>query len=205
MSKKLAQNPTRHAHILACAEQLFVQLGYRAVTMERIITESGLAKATLYAYFSGKEDVFRQVAQAASDRIAQAVNKELNKAGSVTERVCRALGAKQQIAMGFVHGSPHAHELFAAKNALVRERFKALDRDTIAAIGVIIAEAIDHATVQANSKPDATSVDATQRAQRLARLLFDAATGMFNASISADQLRADTQLLVERMLGPELT
>jgi AcrR family transcriptional regulator len=195
MSKKLAPNPTRHAQILACAEQLFIQLGYRAVTMERIITESGLAKATLYAYFSGKEDVFRQVAEAVADRMAQAVRQELNTAGSVTDRVCRALGAKQQIAMGFVHMSPHAHELFAAKNALVRERFKAVDRDTIAALGAIIAEAI----AEGGASPDAS-----QHSQRLARLLFDAATGMLNASVSADQLRADMQLLVGRVLDPEL-
>lgn len=43
------------SHLAATAFELFEELGYEAVTMERIAAEADVAKATLYSYFPVKE------------------------------------------------------------------------------------------------------------------------------------------------------
>jgi AcrR family transcriptional regulator len=45
------------AHILQVAGELFFRYGYRAVGIDAIIAESGVAKATLYRHFASKDDL----------------------------------------------------------------------------------------------------------------------------------------------------
>ncbi len=49
--------------ILAAAMKLFTQFGYRRTSMDDIAREAGVAKGTLYLYFSGKAEVFRAMQQ----------------------------------------------------------------------------------------------------------------------------------------------
>jgi AcrR family transcriptional regulator len=44
-------------NILETAGKLFFEHGYRAIGVDRIIAESGVAKATLYRYFPSKDDL----------------------------------------------------------------------------------------------------------------------------------------------------
>src|SRR5688572_6339230 len=43
--------------ILETADRLFYEDGIRAVGIDRIIAEAGVAKMTLYAYFASKDDL----------------------------------------------------------------------------------------------------------------------------------------------------
>ena len=45
-------------HIIQTASQLFYDIGYNSVGINQIIKESGIAKATLYAHFRTKEELF---------------------------------------------------------------------------------------------------------------------------------------------------
>lgn len=54
--------------ILAAAERAFLAAGFGAVTMDRIAREAGVSKATVYAYFAGKEDLFGAVVAQLSER-----------------------------------------------------------------------------------------------------------------------------------------
>jgi len=47
--------------ILAAAERAFLARGFGAVTMDAIAREAGVSKATVYAHFSGKEELFGAV------------------------------------------------------------------------------------------------------------------------------------------------
>lgn len=47
--------------ILETADRLFYEVGFRAVGIDRIIAESGVAKATLYAHFASKDDLILAV------------------------------------------------------------------------------------------------------------------------------------------------
>jgi AcrR family transcriptional regulator len=49
--------------ILATADRLFYQEGVRAVGIDRIIAEAGVAKMTLYTHFSSKDDLILAVLQ----------------------------------------------------------------------------------------------------------------------------------------------
>jgi AcrR family transcriptional regulator len=47
--------------ILAAAKRAFLANGYGAVSMDTIAREAGVSKATVYAHFSGKEELFGAV------------------------------------------------------------------------------------------------------------------------------------------------
>jgi AcrR family transcriptional regulator len=47
--------------ILAAAKRTFLESGFGAVTMDTIAREAGVSKATVYAHFAGKEELFGAV------------------------------------------------------------------------------------------------------------------------------------------------
>jgi AcrR family transcriptional regulator len=47
--------------ILAAAKRTFLQGGFEAVSMDTIAREAGVSKATVYAHFAGKEELFGAV------------------------------------------------------------------------------------------------------------------------------------------------
>jgi AcrR family transcriptional regulator len=54
--------------ILFAAERAFLADGFGAVTMDRIAREAGVSKATVYAHFAGKEELFGAVVAGLSER-----------------------------------------------------------------------------------------------------------------------------------------
>src|SRR5271154_2735736 len=61
-SKAAVIAPTEKAEsILAAAQRTFLAGGFGAVSMDAIAREAGASKATLYAYFSSKEELFGAV------------------------------------------------------------------------------------------------------------------------------------------------
>ena len=65
----LREEPSSKAQaILAAAERAFLAEGFGAVTMDRIAREAGVSKATVYAHFAGKEELFGAVVAGLSER-----------------------------------------------------------------------------------------------------------------------------------------
>ena len=61
--------PTEKAEsILAAAQRTFLASGFGAVSMDAIAREAGASKATLYAYFSSKEELFGAVVAREGER-----------------------------------------------------------------------------------------------------------------------------------------
>jgi len=56
-----ARGKARLARILEVAAELFLRDGYEQTSIDAILVRSGGSKATLYAYFPTKEDLFRAV------------------------------------------------------------------------------------------------------------------------------------------------
>jgi TetR/AcrR family transcriptional regulator, transcriptional repressor for nem operon len=48
-------------HIIMSSMQLFLQKGFKEVTMKEIVDKTGLSKGAFYHYFSSKEQVFQEV------------------------------------------------------------------------------------------------------------------------------------------------
>jgi TetR/AcrR family transcriptional repressor of mexJK operon len=56
-----ARGRARLARMLAAATELFLRDGYEQTSIDAILVQSGGSKATLYAYFPTKEELFRAV------------------------------------------------------------------------------------------------------------------------------------------------
>jgi TetR/AcrR family transcriptional regulator, mexJK operon transcriptional repressor len=54
--------------ILAAAKRTFLAAGFGAVSMDAIAREAGVSKATVYAYFAGKEELFGAVIERECER-----------------------------------------------------------------------------------------------------------------------------------------
>lgn len=54
---RIAATPDVREAVMDAASRLMEQSGYRKMTMEAIAQEAGIGKATIYGYFTGKEDV----------------------------------------------------------------------------------------------------------------------------------------------------
>jgi TetR/AcrR family transcriptional regulator, mexJK operon transcriptional repressor len=64
--------PTGKAEsILAAAQRTFLASGFGAASMDAIAREAGASKATVYAYFASKEELFGAVVGRESERFAQ--------------------------------------------------------------------------------------------------------------------------------------
>ncbi|MBV9554526.1 MAG: TetR/AcrR family transcriptional regulator [Alphaproteobacteria bacterium] len=68
----VAAAPTGKAEsILAAAQRTFLANGFGAASMDAIAREAGASKATLYAYFASKEELFGAVVARESERYAR--------------------------------------------------------------------------------------------------------------------------------------
>ncbi|WP_428267910.1 TetR/AcrR family transcriptional regulator [Haliangium sp.] len=57
--------------ILAAAARAFARRGYRGTTMEEVAKEAGYATSSLYTYFSGKEELYRELLVAISEQFEE--------------------------------------------------------------------------------------------------------------------------------------
>jgi TetR/AcrR family transcriptional repressor of mexJK operon len=89
--------PTGKAEsILAAARRTFLASGFGAVSMDAIAREAGASKATLYAYFSSKEELFGAVVTSEGERYFRGFSAHeldpLEVEASLTEIARRFLG-----------------------------------------------------------------------------------------------------------------
>ncbi len=54
--------------ILEAARACFLDLGYAAASMDMVAARAGVSKATIYAHFSGKDDLFAEVIHSRCER-----------------------------------------------------------------------------------------------------------------------------------------
>jgi AcrR family transcriptional regulator len=76
-----------HAKLLDAACALFARKGYFATSMREIAELTGLQKATLYHYVTGKEDLIYQISKAALDHIQSGMEIALEGVSDPLERV----------------------------------------------------------------------------------------------------------------------
>ncbi|WP_266064112.1 TetR/AcrR family transcriptional regulator [Brucella intermedia] len=65
----------KRTQILAAAERIFFARGFDRTSVDELRQEAGVSKGTIYAYFEGKEALFRAVCEAIHDRIFQSLNE----------------------------------------------------------------------------------------------------------------------------------
>lgn len=65
--------------VLETADRLFYQNGIRAVGIDRVIAEAGVAKMTLYAHFPSKDDLIVAVLQRREDTLREFVGEAMGR------------------------------------------------------------------------------------------------------------------------------
>lgn len=63
----------KRQHLVAVATELFNRFGYRAVGIDQVIAESGVAKTTLYRHFQSKEDLIVAVLEGIDEGFRRAM------------------------------------------------------------------------------------------------------------------------------------
>ena len=61
---KPSGSPRKSEMMLAAAQRLFAEAGYEAVSMDLVAKTAGVSKATLYAHFDSKENLFAEILEA---------------------------------------------------------------------------------------------------------------------------------------------
>lgn len=124
--------PTRgddkRRRILDAATSLFARYGYRRTSVDLLAAEAGVAKPTLYAYFTDKEDVFRAVCVDVCEGILTRAEAARDDGGPIEARLSAVLGAKFTFVHELVHASPHAAEILGAQDRLGADVVERLDR-----------------------------------------------------------------------------
>ena len=179
-----APSPARRQRLLEAAERQFSSAGFRAVSMAAIADEAGFAKATIYAYFADKDDVFRAVAASVAERLIAAVDGGLAGSGSTGMRLVAALRAKDTLVYKLVTASSHAGELFEARDRLVRSLFSDTDNRILERVAGALADGRERGLPPA----------------RLARILVRASRGLAARAESAHALGKDIEFLVSSLV-----
>lgn len=86
----------KRRRILAAALRLFARQPYQAVTMDRVAEQAGVAKGTLYLYFSSKEALYLGILTDGLEGIAMRYQTSIDPGADVAERLRRAIGVAVQ-------------------------------------------------------------------------------------------------------------
>lgn len=77
----------KYNKIIETAEKLFFENNYEEVSMSKIAKNAGIAKGTLYLYFSSKQDLYFSIVVKALDIIEDTIKKNVSKAKNGLEKV----------------------------------------------------------------------------------------------------------------------
>jgi len=175
----------KRRRILDAARLLFVRDGLRGTTMEALARAAGVAKPTLYGYFSDKDAVFTALLDDLSDALTAAFEAGMAGPGTVAQRIGAALAGKYGVIAAVVESSPFAEELYATHSRFSL-RFRALDAE----MSETMVEALRQAGVR--------------EPVELNRLVQAAAYGVARKLLEEASVRAALPVLAERLIAPEL-
>jgi len=77
--------------ILDVAAGLFARYGFRKTSVADIIREAGVARATVYKYFSAKDDIFQAVIRREIQDVLRRVKEEVEKESTTRDRLRAAV------------------------------------------------------------------------------------------------------------------
>ena len=101
------QMEPRRTEILQAAVELFGKTGLHETDMQTIADRLGLAKGTLYLYFSTKRDLYVRALHFAMESLAGAIEAEVGRHADPVEK----LRGVVQAYLGFFRANPHLAEL----------------------------------------------------------------------------------------------
>jgi AcrR family transcriptional regulator len=101
----------RADQVVAATRALFLRYGYRRTTVDDIAREAGVAKATLYLHFAGKEDMFRAMILRFRDSVNAGCDAAEQLDAPVGVRLTELLYANYGTALEWFGEAAHLNEL----------------------------------------------------------------------------------------------
>ncbi|EME24014.1 TetR/AcrR family transcriptional regulator [Rhodococcus triatomae] len=95
-SARRASDGLRRRELLAAAASCFGEFGYEATTAQAVTARAGVSRATFYAYFSSREEIFAAVAEQVCQQLLDAQHLE----GPVVDDVRAVLRATTEAVIG---------------------------------------------------------------------------------------------------------
>ena len=190
MSQTRPEDPSEttaaQRRIIRAAEEAFKKSGFRGVTMEAVARDAAVAKATLYAQFRNKEELFLAVCS----RMAALTNRAFTEAledprRALDERVAGAIVSKHRLMLTLVRSSPHAEDLFSHRALLAGDIFAESDRYKLDRLEAVLC----------------TEARLAGTAPQLARALFYGAFGIAARTDTVPDLEDQLRAFVATMLA----
>lgn len=113
--------------VAEAARRLFARYGYKRTSMDDIAREAGVAKATLYLHFKGKDDVFRTMLQRTADLALGRCEAALASGAPFAERLQGMLGAYFGTWVELFGDPEHWGELHVVKTQIAMDQAKELE------------------------------------------------------------------------------
>jgi AcrR family transcriptional regulator len=84
----------RNAEILEAAHKVFAQNGFSGTSVEAIAQEAGIAKGTLYLYYSSKHEIYWAALKSGLTALCCELRQKLEEAGTVEEKLRAYIATK---------------------------------------------------------------------------------------------------------------
>ena len=169
MSNYSSKQTTKRDAILTAAGEQFNQYGFQKTSMEDIAQRLGVSRASLYSYFSNKDDIFRGVSMAIHERALRRAEQHLFPQASddahagIEERVTHALMARHSPFQKAVSQSTHGGELFDEYSRLCGD----IVRESHDGFQSMLGKALNQAARQGSIHLKASGLNGKQAAELL--------------------------------------
>ncbi len=131
----------KRRRIVEAATLLLNRYGFQRTSMDLVAKEAGVAKPTIYAYFSDKDAVFTAVVEDFCEQLLQTAAQASQERGPLEARLTAILSAKFTRYWVLVQASPHAQELIDSHGRLGAEIIQRADRAYLALLEDVLAQA----------------------------------------------------------------
>lgn len=118
---------TRIDQIADAALRRFARYGYKRSSMDDIAKEAGLAKATLYLHFKGKDDVFRAMLARLGARVEARCREVMTLEAPFPARLAALLEAHHGMAYAAFGAGEHLPELKAVMTSVASSELQAFE------------------------------------------------------------------------------
>ncbi len=135
---KTSRGEDKRIRIVEAATQLFSRYGFKRTSLDLLAAEAGVAKPTVYAYFTDKEAIFVAVVEHVGARLHAAAEEASNGDAPIEERLAAMLSAKHTTYYELVEASPHAQELVDSQNRLAAGVVEKADRAYLRLVAQVI-------------------------------------------------------------------
>lgn len=134
--------------ILEAAKQVFGKYGFTKTTLDDVANAVGMKKASLYYYYSSKEDLFRDVVKSETDELIKQLEDQVFKLNSVNEQLISFV----KIRIDYLHKLINLHNLAASIIIEVRpiceSLYKEFSDKQIEIVGKILSDGIKNKQVR---------------------------------------------------------